>query len=266
MGIDAGVLDGSNEPTIVIGNFSDEMVGVFRHMGHGLFVDRGPASGIGIRSLPTLTFGVLLLDIDLDADLDVVLANGHIIEHIGQLQGHITYRQQPQLFLNDGTGTFEPAEHVPALDQKLVGRGAAYGDYDRDGDLDLLLTENGGPVHLLRNEANPAERSDVHYVRIRLESRTGNRDALGARVVAISGDRRQERRVRTGGSYLSQSETIATFGLDTAIIDTLRIYWPGSGVDVFEGVQADRELLVVEGREPELLTAGQETRPEDPVP
>jgi hypothetical protein len=131
----------------------------------------------------------------------------------------------------------------------LVGRGAAYGDYDRDGDLDILITENGGPAHLWRNELNPKEQRAVHFLRVHLEGAPPNRDALGARLIAVTGNRRQEWRVRTGGSYLSQSEKTATFGLGAAtLVDTLRVYWPSGRVDVFEQVQADQELRLVEGQ------------------
>ena len=251
MGIDAGVVDASGEPTLFIGNFSDEMVGAYRHLGNGLFVDNGPASGVGLPSLRVLTFGLFLFDADLDADLDLVLANGHIIEHIERMQDGITYREPAQLFLNDGDGRFAQAAPAAgdAFEQTLVGRGAAYADYDRDGDLDVLLTENGGPARLWRNNLNPKARYDVHFLRIRLEGRQSNRDALGARVVAVVGGRRQERRVRTGGSYLSQSEKTITFGLGPAtVIDTLRIYWPAGGEDIFQQVAVDQEVRLVEGQ------------------
>ena len=258
MGIDVGVVDASGQPTIFVGNFSDEMVGVFQRRASGLFVDRGPASGIGVASLPTLTFGLLLFDADLDADLDLLLANGHIIEDIGEIQAHISYRQ-PQLFLNDGNGIFTLASDV--FTEALVARGAAYGDYDRDGDLDVLLTENGGPAHLLRNELLSPGYAPAHYLRVRLDGPDGRRNGMGARVEAIVGGRKQERWVRTGGTYLSQSETVVTFGLGTATsVDTLRVVWPGGHEAVMTAVPADQEVHPVEGRQtadlqatPELL-------------
>jgi hypothetical protein len=251
MGIDAAVLDGSGQPTIAIGNFSEEMVGLYRYMGNGLFMDQAPASGIGMPSLLSLTFGLFFFDVDLDSDLDLLLANGHIVEHIERIQSSISYRQPAQLFLNQDDGTFEWATNIEGgvFEQKLVGRGAAYGDYDRDGDLDILITENGGPAHLWRNELNPKAQRAVHFLRVHLEGAPPNRDAFGARLIAVTGNRRQEWRVRTGGSYLSQSEKTATFGLGAAtLVDTLRVYWPSGRVDVFEQVQADQELRLVEGQ------------------
>ena len=250
MGVDAAVLEGTGRSTIAIGNFSEEMVGLYTSIGNGLFRDQAPASGVGAPSYLTLTFGLFFFDADLDTHLDLLLANGHIIEHVDRMQESIAYRQPAQLFLGKGDGTFVPAlvgEGVFA--QELVARGAAYGDYDRDGDLDILVTENGGPAHLWRNERNPTVDGAVHFLRLHLVGSPRNPDALGARVVAISGNRRQERRVRTGSSYLSQLEKTITLGLgDATHVDTLHVYWPGGREDVFEGVQADQMLRLVEGQ------------------
>lgn len=251
MGVDAGVVDRTGETSIVIGYFSEEMVSICRHMGNGLFVDRSTAAGIGMPTLLVLTFGVILSDLDLDGDLDLTLANGHIVENVQKMQETITYRQKAQLFMNDGDGKFTLVSSEPgsAFDQELVGRALASADYDKDGDLDLLLTENGGPVHLWRNELNPKERGGPHFLRLRLKGNQSNRDALGARVIAVVGDQYQERRVRTGGSYLSQSELTVTFGLGEAVaVDTLRIYWPSGQVDIFEEVAADQEIQLIEGQ------------------
>ncbi len=127
----------------------------------------------------------------------------------------------------------------------MVARGAAYADYDRDGDLDVLVTENGGPAHLWRNDLEAAS-----FLRVRLEGRQSNRDGLGARIVAVVGQRRLERRVRTGSSYLSQSETIVTFGLGRAArVDSLLVYWPAGRVDRFVDLEGHQEIRVVEGAE-----------------
>ena len=124
-----------------------------------------------------------------------------------------------------------------------TGAGAALFDYDRDGDLDVLITENGGPAHLWRNDLEGAS-----FLRVHLEGRQSNRDALGSRIVAVAGGQRMERRVRTGSSYLSQSEKAATFGLGTAArIDTLLIYWPGGRVDQFTDLEANQEMRIIEG-------------------
>ena len=244
MGLDAGVVDETGEVTVFVGHFSAEMVGVYRHTQNGFFVDRAAVSQIGRPSLRTLTFGLVLLDVDQDADLDLLTANGHITEEIGLVEEGIAYRQRPQLYINQGEGRFAempPTAH-PLLARELVGRGAAYGDYDRDGDLDLLLTENGGPVHLWRNDT-PAGR---HLV-VQLQGTRSNRDGIGARVVIAAGGQRQEREVRSGGSYLSQSQLDVHFGLgDAAQVDSLWVYWPSGTVHEEGPVAADHIIQIVE--------------------
>ena len=244
MGIDAGVVDSSGQLVIFVGNFSEEMAGVYRHMGRGLFVDRAAASKIGHPSLLTLTFGLFLFDADLDTDLDLFVANGHVYPDRLVGQDKITFRQRAQLYLNRGNGLFD--EFIPdtgPLTQEMVARSAAYADYDRDGDLDILLTENNGPAHLWRND-----QAGGRFLRVRLEGRQSNRDALGSRVVAVVGDLKMERRIRTGSSYLSQSEKVAVFGLGSAsVVDTLVVTWPSGRVDRFVGVEANQEIRIIEG-------------------
>ena len=246
MGIDVGVVDSTGQETMFVGNFSKEMIGVFRHIGSGLFVDRAALSQIGRPSLLTLTFSLFLFDVDLDGDLDLFAANGHLQPEIEQLQEGIGYREPPHLFINRGDGVF--ADVSPAVGgvfaTPLVARGSAFADYDRDGDLDILVAENGGPVHLWRNDLQ----SGAHWLRVRLQGRQNNRDGLSSRVVAVVGTRRMERRIRTGSSYLSASEVAATFGLGAAPqVDSLLVFWPGGGVTRLAGVPADQEVEVVEG-------------------
>ncbi len=244
MGIDAGVVDSSGLTSIFVGNFSEEMAGVYRHGGSGLFTDRAAASRIGHASMLTLTFGLVLFDVDLDTDLDMFAANGHVYPDRLVDQDKITFRQRAQLYLNRGDGHFD--EFIPEdgpLTRTMVARAAAYADYDRDGDLDILITENDGPAHLWRNDIEGAR-----YLRVVLASREGNREALGARVVASVGGLQMERRIRTGSSYLAQSEKVATFGLGKAArVDSLVIYWPSGHVDRFVDVESNQELRIEEG-------------------
>lgn len=243
MGVDAGVVDQTGKTSLFIGNFSKEMIAVYRYAGDGLFADRVSASRIGMQSLLSLTFGVALADFDLDGDLDLFAANGHVREEAERSQEGIGYRQRPHLFLNDGRGVFEDA--APRLGGPLstprLGRGAAVGDYDRDGDPDLLLTENGGPAHLWRNES--AGGPGTGSLRVRLVSRAG--DGIGSRIVVEAGGRRMEREIRAGASYLSTSEPTATFGLSPAArADRVRVRWPdGTTVELVD-VPADRELVL----------------------
>lgn len=247
MGIDVGVVDDSGEQTMFVGNFSEEMVGVYQHTGNGLFLDRATVSRIGHKSLKTLTFGLFLFDADLDGDLDLFTANGHVQNHIERMLEGITFKQAPQLYLNDGTGVFEEVNDRigGVLGTRMVGRGAAYGDYDRDGDLDIVVIENDGPAHVWRNEIN-----HPNYLRVRVSGAVSNRDALGTRLIAITGNQRQERRIRTGGSYLSQSETVATFGLGTATqVDSLHIYWPSGQKNVFTAIKSGQTIYIDEGHD-----------------
>ena len=244
MGIDVGVIDSTGQETMFVGNFSKEMIGVYRHIGNGLFVDRAAVSQIGRPSLLTLTFGLFLFDVDLDGDLDVFAANGHLQPEIEVTQEGIGYRQPPHLFVNDSDGTFEDVslEVGGVLAEPLVARSTAYGDVDLDGDLDVLITENGGPVHLWRNDTDGGTSLRVHVV-----GRESNRDGLGARVEALVDGGRLVRRIRTGSSYLSQSEQVATFGLGPATTaDSLVVYWPSGQVDRFANVPAGA-VRVVEG-------------------
>lgn len=244
MGADAGVVDSTGEVTLFVGNFADETLGVYRHMGGGLFVDRAGSSRLGHPSLMTLTFGLFLFDADLDGDLDLVTANGHVQTLDKIIPEGITIKQRPQLYVNDGGGVFE--EYDPAggvFAKQLLGRGAAYADFDRDGDLDVLFTENHGPAHLWRNDL-----VDQHFLRVKLEGRESNRDAIGSRVIAVIDGHRIERRIRTGSSFLSQSEKTAVFGLgDSERVDTLLVYWPSGRLDEYTELAADQEIFLIEG-------------------
>ncbi|HUF08817.1 MAG TPA: CRTAC1 family protein [Rhodothermales bacterium] len=243
MGVDAGVVDSSGQISIMVGNFSEEPISVYRHLGGGLFQDRTAASRMSQPSFLTLTFGLFLFDVDLDGDLDLFAANGHVYPDRLEAQDKITFRQPAQLYLNSGDGTFsEVRPHGGVLTHRMVARGAAYGDFDRDGDLDILITENAGPVHLWRNDL-----SGGNFLRVQLEGSESNRDALGTRVIATLGDYRMERRVRTGSSYLSQSEKVAVFGLGSSRkVDSLIVYWPNGRVHRFGAVDANTEIRIVE--------------------
>ena len=244
MGVDVGVVDESGQESIFIGNFSSEMIGVYRYEGNDQFMDRAAASRIGQPSYLTLTFGLMLFDVEYDGDLDMLAANGHVWAIRPTLDGS-TYRQKPQLFVNQGDGVFTHATSVPGgvFGQLLVARGASYADYDRDGDLDILITENGGPAHLWRNEL-----SDANYLRVYLQGTDSNNEGLGSQVIAVVDGMRMYRRIRTGSSYLSQSEKVASFGLgEHNRVDSLLVQWPSGQVDVLVNLNGNQELKVIEG-------------------
>ncbi|MDX1429691.1 MAG: CRTAC1 family protein [Rhodothermales bacterium] len=240
MGIDIGVIDGSGRPAIVVGHFTNEMIGVYQQIGENLFMDRAAQSRIGRPSIPTLTFGLVMTDADADGDLDVFVANGHIDEDAERVQEGVSYRQYPQLFVNDGNGRFE--DFGPPVPRRIVARGLASADYDRDGDEDLIITENGGPVYLLRND-----QVDANALRLVLVGEGGNRGALGAKVEVFAG-RRIVRRVRTGSSYLSCSERALTIGLgDNVAADSILIRWPSRNSESVTDLAGGFEYHIAEG-------------------
>lgn len=244
MGADAADYDGSGRPDLVIGHFSTEMMALYHNEGNGLFIDEGPRSAIGRATLPTLTFGCFFFDFDLDGWPDVFAANGHVADDVERVQARITYAQPPQLFRNDGGRFEEVIAPGTALAVPQVGRGAAYADFDRDGDLDVLVTANGGPPRLLRNDGGNANR----MLRIRTVGTASNRDGVGARIDVTAGGRTRWQRVRTGSSYLSQSELAVTFGLGARTrADAVEVTWPSGRVDRLGAVPADRTITVEEG-------------------
>ena len=247
MGVDAADYDRSGRFHLLVGNFANEMLNLFHNEGNGLFVDEAPTSEIGRDSFLTLTFGAFFFDYDLDGHPDIFCANGHLDEEIEIVQPAVRFAQSPQLFRNDGQGRFElsAAEVGPDFSAPLVGRGAAYADYDSDGDLDILVTTNDGPAKLLRNDGGSAN----NFLRVRLKGVKSNRSGLGTQLTLVSASGKQVQVVRGGSSYCSQSETVATFGLgQDAEVMSLEARWPSGTVDLVEGLGVNRELVLNEGR------------------
>ena len=246
MGVDAADYDRSGRPSIVITNFANQMLALYHNEGNGLFVDEAPASEIGRASLLTLGFGVFFFDYDLDGWPDIFVADGHIDADVGRVQKRVTYAERPHLFRNQGGGKFVDVvgQMGAAFDAPRVGRGAAYADIDNDGDLDILLTTNSGPAYLFRNDG-PAN----HSLRVKLVGVKSNRDGIGAVVRLSAGGQSQWQMLRSGSSYLSQSELVLTFGLASATrADTLQVEWPGGQVDKLAKVDGGRTIVVQEGK------------------
>ena len=248
MGIDSGDIDGSGMQAIAITNFDGEMMALYRPGPGGAYRDDAVASGIGPASLHSLGFGCLFFDADLDGKLDLFAANGHIDEIARNLSGQTAYAQPPHLFLNRGQGKFRDVAREAGADftAAKVARGAACGDFDNDGDLDLLVTTNQGPAYLYRNELANGNRS----VRLRLRGTKSNRDAIGAVARLTTADGTQSRVVKSGSSYLSQSEPALTFGIGRRQRTTrLVIEWPSGRVDE-HGPLAAGAWECVEGSKP----------------
>ena len=245
MGVDAADYDGSGREHLVVGNFSNEMVNLFHNEGNGLFVDEAPSSGVGQASLLSLTFGAFFVDYDLDGDSDIFLANGHLDEEIQNVQPKVTYAQPPQLFRNLGQGRFELSgpEVGDQLSRPIVARGAAHADYDRDGDQDIVVTTNNGPAYLFRNDGGNAN----SHLRIMLRGVDSNRGGLGAVVVVRSDTGVQRKMLRSGSSYLSQSESALTFGVGRDLmIDAVEVEWPSGKKQLFSDIESNRTLIIDE--------------------
>ncbi len=245
MGVDVGAVSPGDGVSVAVGNFSNEMIGLYTYIGNGMFADRAASSRIGRRSLNTLTFGLFFFDVDLDGDLDLFAANGHIDEDIEKVRDNTTFRQPSHLFVNDGAGRFEDvAPTLPeTFGRALVARGAAYADYDHDGDIDVLVTENNGPVHLWRNDTI----HDGSFLRIALAGTEGTCDALGARVTLWAQGSSQTRWVRSGFSYLSSSEMMLTFGRKTTgRADSIVVRWASGRRQLLADVSLNETLEVRE--------------------
>ena len=247
MGVDVGDFDNSGRPGLAITNFDNEMIGLYKASKPGTYEDVAMRAGVGTPSRNSLGFGCVLADLDLDGALDLIVANGHIDDTVRNIRGNVGYAQAPHLFLNQGNGSFRDvaAEAGPEFAQPRVGRGLACGDFDRDGDLDLLVTTNNGQASLFRNDQTAGNRS----LRLHLIGTKSNRDAIGATVQVFHGGTSQSRMVKSGSSYLSQSELPVTFGVGKRdLVDRVVIAWPSGRTDEFKNVASGKSYECVEGQ------------------
>ncbi|HZS72549.1 MAG TPA: CRTAC1 family protein [Candidatus Acidoferrum sp.] len=251
MGVASADFENSGQPGIAITNFDNEMIGLYRRSSPASYDDIAMLAGVGAASRSTLGFGCVFFDANLDGLLDLAVANGHIDETVRNIRGNVGYAQPPHLFLNLGPGgsgsRFRDiaAEVGGAFDTPKVARGLAVADFDRDGDVDLLLTTNGGPAFLFRNDQLAAN----HSIRFCLTGTKSNRDAIGASLRIYLENQVQSRMVHSGGSYLSQSELPITFGLGPRNnVDRLVIDWPSGRSEEFKNLTGGRAYRIVESQ------------------
>ena len=245
MGIDVADFDNSGTSGVAITNFDNEMIGLYR-FSDGNYTDVAAQSGVGLPSKNTLGFGCVFLDADLGGALDLAVVNGHIDDTVRNVR-NIGYAQPPQLFLNNGKGSFRDvaSEVGGGFSDPKVGRGLAYGDFDRDGDLDLLMTTNNGPAFLYRND----QLGGNHAIRFHLVGTKSNRDAIGASIKILHAGSSQSRLVKGGSSYLSQSELPVTFGLGRRDkIDRAVILWPSGRTEEYKDLAAGRTYECLEAK------------------
>lgn len=253
MGVDAADYDNSGIPGLVVTNFDNEMLGLYKGSRGGTYVDSAARSEVGRQTRRSLGFGCFFFDADLDGMLDLLVVNGHIDDGVTRVRD-VAYAQPPHLFLNTGSGTFRDvaADIGGNFAAPKVGRGAAFGDFDNDGDLDVLITTNSGPAHLYRNDVAPGNRS----IRFRLIGTKSNRDAIGATVRIFHGSESSSRTVKSGSSYLSQSELPVTFGVGRRDrIDRVVIQWPSGRTEEHKSLAAGRAYVATEGKGIVALTS-----------
>ncbi|WP_435006292.1 CRTAC1 family protein [Tundrisphaera lichenicola] len=251
MGIDWGDFKNDGTLGLAIGNFANEMTALYvtDRPKDLLFSDLANTFGLGAPTQPPLKFGLFFFDYDLDGRLDLLSANGHLESDIGQTQSSETYAQSAQLFWNTGKVgrqlfVLVPESKVgPDLLRPIVGRGSTYADIDGDGDLDVLITENGGPAHLYRNEGGNSN----HYLRLELRGTSSNREAIGAKVEVEAGGVVMRRQLFLTKGYLTSVEHPLTFGLGrNKKVDRVTVAWPSGSRSEWSDLEVDRTYVIDE--------------------
>jgi len=247
MGTDLGDVDGDGMPDVFVTNLSLQTHNLYRNLGGGLFDEVTARSGVGMATRPFVGFGAAFLDYDNDGDLDLAVANGDVVDNVSLYYPDRTYAQRNLLLKNDGKGVFTdvgPASG-PGFALEKVSRGLAVGDLDNDGDLDILIVNNGQTADLLRNDGG----NRGNAILIRTVGTRSNRDGIGARIRVWAADAPvMLREVKAGSSYLGQNDLRVHFGLGTAAgAERIEVAWPSGVVDVLEGVDANHIVTVLEG-------------------
>ena len=246
MGVDAADYDRSGSASLIITNFANQMLSLYHNEGNGLFVDEAPRSEVGRATLVTLGFGCFFFDYDNDGWQDILIADGHIEDQIESVQKRVSYAEPPHLFRNLANGKFEEVTTKvgSAFAAPKVARGAAYADINNDGALDVLIMTNGGPAHLYLSQGGANQ-----SLRIKLVGTKSNRDGIGATVRVSAGGDKQWLTMKTGSSYLSQSELVLTFGMGSKTkADTVEIDWASGQVDKLANISTGQTITVQEAK------------------
>ena len=245
MGVDFGDYDNDGFLDIVVTNFQDEVATLYRNNGNGFFTDVSYTSGTGEKTLPSLGWSVCFFDYDNDADKDLFIANGHVYDNVELFQPATSYSQFNHLFENLGNGTFQEATaHVGAdLSHKAPSRGAIFGDYDNDGDIDILVTNSNAKPQLLRNDGGNRN----NWIKVRAIGTASNRPGIGTRIKVATGDLRQIAEIKSGSGYLGQNDLSLHFGLGNyTVVDKITAIFPSGRVHEIEAVAANQLIEIEE--------------------
>jgi len=251
MGVDAGDYDNDGYMDLVVTNFEQEPASLYRNNGRGFFPHVSYLAGVGLPSLKDLSFGTGFVDYDNDGYQDLFIASGHVLDNIALFDQSTSYEQQNMLLRNQGPDQQGRYRFEDVSDRsgaglllKRASRGTAFGDYDDDGDVDILVGNIGRRPNLLRNDGGNGH----NWLQIKTIGRQSNRDGIGARVSVRAGELFQVREVRAHYSYLSHSDLRVSFGLgDNQRAEVVEIRWPGGAVERINDVGSNQVLVIAEG-------------------
>lgn len=247
MGIDVADFRNNGQFGMVIGNFAEEGLSLFEPMSGapGMFENQAQTRGLVSPSMLNVTFATFFFDYDLDGWQDILTTNGHVDDVVSTYKSNLTFKQKPLLFHNEKGERFVSTAKEAQLDFPIVGRGATYGDIDDDGDLDLGIVDNGGRFLLLRNEGG----NQNHWLRLKLVGTSCNRDAIGALVKVKAGGLQQQQYVRSGGSFLSESQRELTFGLGIADkVEKVEVLWPDGKTETLDNLLINQQYILTQGK------------------
>lgn len=247
MGIANGDYDNDGLSDLFVTNFSLEVNSLFQNDGDGFFTMTTFETGLAEPSFSQLGFGTQFLDADNNGLLDLFVANGHVWDNVAQITPSLAYKQKCQFFSNTGTGNFNDVSQKAGVffTRPVVARGTAIGDYDNDGDVDILVSCCGESAVLLRNDS----KTENYWVKVQLVGTKSNRDGIGAKVKVQTGEKTQVKEVVCGGSYASGSERAIVFGLGThSTVQSIEVKWLGGHVQRLKNLSANQVIHIEENR------------------